>query len=332
MVTLTNKRGLPKSIVSAIELYSSKYHRGDADISMTQLIDAPKIKILKEEYADKLEEDVSEVIWRVFGNAVHKLFEDSDKDKNTILEKRFFGKCNGWTVSGAIDKLKVITELVEGKWEADQQLLPIKKATIYDYKCVSTWQIFKNTYHPKDYKDEWENQLNGYAWLLRQNGYVVEGARIIALARDWQKSKAWFESEKAGYDPDIDYPDVQIKVIAIRLWSNEKQDEYMRSRVETHQQADQLFHTQKIQVDCTDKELWKDPAKFAVMKKGKKRALKLFDDREDAQDHAKNFKDTSIEIRPSVARRWASYCNVINFCEQGRRERNGLQSTHQANA
>ena len=42
MVTLTNKRGLPKSIVSAIELYSSKYHRGDADISMTQLIDAPK--------------------------------------------------------------------------------------------------------------------------------------------------------------------------------------------------------------------------------------------------------------------------------------------------
>jgi|TARA_B100001964_G_C14099587_1_gene538676 hypothetical protein len=198
----------------------------------------------------------------------------------------------------------------------------IKKIKIYDYKAVSVWQMFRNKNNPRGYKSEWEDQLNGYAWLVRQNGYDVQSLRIIGLARDWQKSKAYFESSKDGYDQDQDYPPVQIKMIPIPLWSNEKQDEYVRSRVEAHQQAEQLFYTDNIQVKCFEKEMWKDPPQFAVMRKGKKRALKLFNDREDAQDHAKDIEGTSVEKRPSIAKRCANYCNVAIFCEQGRRERN----------
>jgi hypothetical protein len=330
MVKLTNKRGLPNSIVSAISSYTSLYSRGDADISVTQLIDSPKIKILKEQFNDQIEEDISEIIWRVFGNAVHKLFEDSksDNDKKVLNEQRFYGKCNGWKISGAIDRLEYETETNGAAWEGDQVILSVKKATIYDYKCVSVWQIFKNSYYPKGFKDEWEEQLNCYAWLLRQNGYVIERGkiRILGLARDWKKSQAWNEEARLGdgYDPHVDYPDVQIKQILIPVWSNEKQDEFIKNRVETHQQADQLYHTMKYETPCSYKEMWKDPTKFAVMQGSKKRALKIFDDKNDAQDYAKNFENTRIQIRPSVSKRCKDYCNVVNFCEQGKKERNAV--------
>mgnify|MGYP003137382938 FL=1 len=330
MVKFTNKRGLPKSIASAILHFSSKYSRGDADISITQLIDSPKIKIFKEKFDDQIEEDISEIIWRIFGSAVHKLFEDADEadNKRVIKEKRFYGQCSNWKISGAIDRLEYETETNGAAWEGDQVILSVKKATIYDYKCVSVWQIFKNSYYPKGFKDEWEEQLNCYAWLLRQNGYIVERGkiRLIGLARDWKKSQAWNEEARLGdgYDPHVDYPDVQIKQILIPVWSNEKQDEFIKNRVETHQEADHLYHTMKFETPCSNKEMWKDPTKFAVMQGDKKRALKIFADRNDAQDHAKNYEKTWIQNRPSVSRRCKDYCNVVNFCEQGRKERNAI--------
>ncbi|MDP7620924.1 MAG: hypothetical protein QGH27_03080 [SAR324 cluster bacterium] len=109
MVVKTNIKGLPESIVSAITYFTSLYSRGDAHISMTQLLDSPKIRILRDEHKDQITEDVSDDIWKVFGNAVHLLFQQSEKKKdNVILEKRFFGECNGWKVSGAIDRIEIV--------------------------------------------------------------------------------------------------------------------------------------------------------------------------------------------------------------------------------
>ena len=105
---LTNKHNLPSSIVSAITNISSNYSRGKADCSVTQLIDSPKIKILSEEYNDKLTEDVADRIWSVLGTSTHDLIEKTDNKATT--EKRLYAECNVWIISGALDRIVVLDD------------------------------------------------------------------------------------------------------------------------------------------------------------------------------------------------------------------------------
>lgn len=193
-------------------------------------------------------------------------------------------------------------------WETEEVIIPPKKVRVEDYKCTSVWSII----YPKE---SWTHQLNVYAWLLRQNNYLPISLSIIVLARDWQKSKAQESINNGG-----NYPPLPIHKVDIPLWSDEKQDAYVLDRIERHQQADMLFHTQNLQFGCTDEERWKNPPTFAVKVKEKKRALKVFDLEEDAQDYAKNTLNSYVEERPSIARRCKDYCNVKQFCELALKE------------
>ena len=298
---LTNKFNLPTGVSNAIRNISSLYSKGDSDISTTGLIDSPLIKVLKDKFGDHIQEDISDRIWAIFGSSVHHLIEHSDTTENTIKEKRFYGECEGWKISGAIDRviLKNITA-----YENDV----IEIADIEDYKCTSVWSII----FPKE---SWERQLNTYAWLLRQNRYIVGNLSIVVLARDWQKSKADESMRNGG-----NYPPLPIHEVKIRKWSDEEQDKYIKDRVVTHQEADFRFNMENIQVPCSDEERWKNPPTYAVKVKNKVRALKVFDLEEDAQDYAKNTKDSFVEKRPSIARRCKDYCNVKPFCEVARKE------------
>ena len=301
MVKYTDKYNLPTGVSNALRNINSSYSRGDSDISVTQLIDSPQIKILKEKYDDQIEQDLSEMFWSVLGTSVHHIIEHSDTTENTIKEKRFYGKCNEWKISGAIDR--VILKNLTG-YENET----IEIAEIEDYKCTSVWSII----YPKE---SWTNQLNVYAWLLRQNNYLPKSLSIIVLARDWQKSKAQESINNGG-----NYPPLPIHKVDIPLWSDEKQDAYVLDKVKTHQEADMLFYTENIQIGCTDEERWKNPPSFAVKVKEKKRALKVFDLEEDAQDYAKNTLNSYVEERPSIARRCKDYCNVKQFCELAKKE------------
>ena len=50
-----------------------------------------------------------------------------------IKEERFYGKENGWVVSGAIDRLIYEKTSFEGE--------EVKFADIEDYKCTSVWSV-----------------------------------------------------------------------------------------------------------------------------------------------------------------------------------------------
>ena len=106
----TNIHNLPSSLYSLITRISSKYSRGESDISVTQLIDSPKVKILKEKYQDELTEDISDMVWSFLGTAVHNAIEENDNDKNAITEKRLYGKIDGWVISGAIDRMVILDD------------------------------------------------------------------------------------------------------------------------------------------------------------------------------------------------------------------------------
>jgi len=101
---LTNRTGLPQPIVDAIK--ADTYSRGEADISVTQLIDPPQKVWLEEQHADEIEQDVSDLIYILFGKLMHELLEKAE----TLMpaEKRLFAKCGGWTISGGMDRIALM--------------------------------------------------------------------------------------------------------------------------------------------------------------------------------------------------------------------------------
>jgi hypothetical protein len=75
---ITNKHNLPEPIYRA--LTEDNYSRGNSDLSVTQLIDSPRIRILKHRHNDEITEDASEMLWSVLGTAVHTMFEQHEPD------------------------------------------------------------------------------------------------------------------------------------------------------------------------------------------------------------------------------------------------------------
>ena len=198
----------------------------------------------------------------------------------------------------------------------------MKRVSIEDYKVTSAWSVLISKDNPNGYKEAWEEQLNVYAWLCRQNDYKVTKLTIIALLRDWQKSKA-FESQKNNGG----YPKLPVIEVNIPLWSNEKQNKFVLDRVETHQEADYIFTTLDKEIDCTDKERWKREDQYAVMVPNQKRAKKLFNNLEEAELFKVTVPKSYVELRKGIAMRCAQYCSVDNFCKQARKEGYGKEIT-----
>lgn len=278
---LTNKYGLPAPVVKA--LTRSDYSKGDSNRSITQLIDSPRVRILRQENWDNLEEDVSEKMWAVLGSAAHKMFEETGDEKH-ISEERLFTEIDGWVISGAIDVQRIEPDGV----------------TIMDYKTTSVWSVILG-------KKEWEYQLNSYAYLVRHTkGVRVKGLKVIAILRDWRNKDA---------EQKEDYPKAPIVEIDIPLWGEDEQDNYLRERVAIHQAAEFQRLTGDELPECSEGERWQKASTWAVKKTGNKRALKVYDNEQDAQSALQSGQE--IEHRPGESTRCAAnWCRVNAWCNQ----------------
>ena len=135
---ITNNYDLPQSFVNFVR--NDKYSKGDANISVTSIIDSPRIRLMRDAHRDEMTTDVSDMIWPLFGTAVHHVLESASTDDGVTIEERLFHKINKWVLSGAIDHQKD-----DGK-----------SISITDYKVTSVWSVIHG-------KVEWEYQLNCYA-------------------------------------------------------------------------------------------------------------------------------------------------------------------------
>jgi len=285
IMKITNKFNLPDFVVDV--LTTSDYTRGKSHVSVTQLIDSPRIRILQRMHDDSIEQDASEFIWSSFGTAVHNLFEDKIKDG--ISEERLFIDIDGWNISGAIDVQQVTEDGV----------------IVYDYKVTSVWSVIFD-------KSEWHNQLNAYAWLVRKTkGLPVKEAKIVAVLRDWQRRKAAEEES---------YPDSPVQIVDIPIWSEQEQDDYIHGRIAAHQEATFSQMRGTSLPLCSEKEKWMKDDKFAVKKTSNKRAMRVFDSMEDAQHYfdSRGLDNAhSIEVRKGAATRCEqNWCRVQEFCDQ----------------
>ena len=176
-MNITNKFGLPQPFVDFIK--NDKYNRGDADISVTSLIDSPRVALMRQKHKDEIEIDAIDQIWSLFGTSVHAILERSEDDMFSETEQRLYADVEGWRLSGAIDRQEI---------NKDNGTV-----SIVDYKVTSVWSVIFG-------KIEWERQLNCYAYLCESNYHPiftpfskqkkeVSKLNICAILRDWKRKK-----------------------------------------------------------------------------------------------------------------------------------------------
>jgi len=278
----TNKYKLPKSFYRAVVQNTYDLDKLDEKyISATALISPVRQSILKIRHWNELVEDVSDSGWRLFGEAMHYVVTKANQ-KDNIVEKRLEYKVDSIIVSGKPDIY-----------------IPTEK-TIEDYKITSVWSVIYANH------DDWEKQLNIYAFLHRVNGDKIEKLRVIAFLRDFNQRKALTE---------LNYPESQIVEVPIKLWTLEEQEKYILDRVEKTLEARRLSDD-KLPI-CTPEERWQTPNLYKVMKKGRKSAVKNFENKEDAIEFINNNKDKkllSIKFFKGEDRKCLNYCPVKDFC------------------
>ena len=66
-------------------------------MSVTQLIDSPRVRVLQEKHNDEMERDISESIWSTLGTAMHHLFEETAEKQgdDVVSEERLFVDIEG---------------------------------------------------------------------------------------------------------------------------------------------------------------------------------------------------------------------------------------------
>lgn len=288
---LTNKYNLPQTFVNVLQ--RPTYSKGKAHRSVTQLINSPKIVALSEKFADELEEDVADMIWSVFGSAVHKVLEHG-KDENHIIEQRIHSVIDGWHISGAVD-LQIVN--------ADGSI------SVRDYKTTSAWAVMND-------KIEWEQQLNIYAWLIeREKKLPVRDLGIVAIIRDWSRREA---GNREGY------PEAPVKELPIKLWAPEERESYVLHRIAQHSACEFAIEAGETLPFCTPEEMWEKPTVYAVRKKGNVRAKSLHQSEAEAISTAEALgKDYEVEIRPGERTRCATFCAVNTYCQQWRDYQDG---------
>lgn len=280
---ITNKFGLPQTIVNALE--RPTYSKGKAHLSATELLNSPQIVVLRKQHLDELESDASDMVWSLFGSAVHHILEQGGDD-NHLVEERLHAQMDGWDISGAIDLQIIHPDGIE----------------VNDYKTVGVYGVMHE-------KKEWEEQLNIYAWLVETvKKTPVTALKIVAIIRDWNRRDA---GTRAGY------PAAPVAVIDIPLWSLERREEYVRTRIHAHSEALFAMETGEPIPSCSPEDCWEKPTTYAVKKEGGVRAKIVCASEDEANEELeKAGKGYFIETRLGERTRCANYCQVSQWCEQ----------------
>ena len=323
---LTNKNNIPELFARACEI---DRHRTYGDISVTQLIDAPQIRFLKA--TEEVTEDVSDMLWMLFGTAMHHILERAEvghaSARQLIDAAVTLDEIGGGKTGGAADYLrelarsefpdafnseilveKTVSVVVKGKHGTLElsgtcDKFEVAACRLRDYKLTSTY-----AYTYEESKKKWYAQLNVYAFMFREMGYEVDEAVITALFKDW-KTSGKFHSK--------DYPPSMVMDIPVKLYPHEKVKKYVEDRIDLHLRA-----MNRDVVPCTEKERWASASVWKVQKVGAKRALNhgVFDNEAQAikfmSDNEIKYPKLEIIHKPGENKRCENYCPCSGVCPQ----------------
>ena len=154
--------------------------------------------------------------------------------------------------------------------------------------------------------------------MLRSQGFDARRGEIVALIRDHNQRKA--KTEK-------DYP----KHPVFKIEWDFRESDFEQMELDVISWFSQIMDEEKLSDEelkpCSPEQRWHKPDKWAVMRKGQKKAVRLFDSEEKALAHMDWLADQPsnkgrglyIEFREGEDTRCQSYCSVAQFCPYGRK-------------
>lgn len=284
----TNKLNLDKIAydVLTFDNYRGNKHKKGHFCSVTELLNPPMVTVLKEQYSDQIEVDISERMWLHMGNAFHNYAESIlQNSSNMLTEERVTINIADKKISGGVD------------------LYDAESKTLYDIKLTSVWTI--KFLDPSDehnrYRD-WLLQSNLYSVGYEQAGFEVDKIKIWAILRDWNQNEA-------SRNPD--YQQTSNVFIELPKLPFDDLESEVRSRI----QKLELARSGNVE-PCSSGERWAKKTTYAIKKKNRKTAVKAnIADWESANQLLQNYgKDHFIETRNGEDTRCLRYCEVSKFC------------------
>ena len=272
-----NELGLPQAFINALNL---ERHNAEGEYSATTLLKSAREVMLTNRHFDEIEIDVADCVWQIWGTAVHLIFERAGIEGFT--EEKFSVPVSNSKVTGRVD------------------LYDLENETIYDWKTASTWKVQFN-----DFTD-WDKQGLIYAWLMKQNGLNVKEIKFVALLKDHSKSKARQSAE---------YPQKPIVVHTVKATDEAlpEIESFIKNKVQELEKAEKIADSELT--PCTNEERWATEDKWAVMKNGRKTALKVCSSKKEAQEYIANNGGDTIEFRAGESKKCVDgYCACRNFC------------------
>jgi len=293
---ITNSKGFSQSWVRACEYWLSQYD-SVGSISCTELIDSPRISVLRRRHKDEITVDVSSLMWLLLGQVMHKILEES-ADPNAIAEQRILVPYDGWQISMKADHI----DPIPGK---------PGEFSVQDYKISGSW-AYRHGVSPSQ-----EAQNNLYRFGYSLNGIKCTAGELEMFIKDF----SLLEKQKQGRD----YPDAEVVRLPVVTWTQEKCEAYLSERIALHKHARTC--TDDDLPECTLHERWGEPDRFAVkfVTNGKvaERACNgasRFETRGEADQWIKakkTGKQYVVEFRPGENKRCErDACWVSRFCSQ----------------
>lgn len=285
---ITNNLNLPQPLVSAVE---REYQYKDKQYSVTALLKGTCQAILERRYHDEIEQDVSDMAWLILGNSVHKILEEAQETIDQLKENKLVLPLeNGYKLSGIFD------------------LYDDKTKTVTDWKTASVNKVLFNDW------DDYKKQTLIYCWMLRKIGFDARRGEVVVILKDHSKTKAKVQS---------DYPMTPIYKIG---W-NFSDKEFEEIETEIMERFELIKEQEKLSNEdltpCSDKERWFRPGKVAVMKEGRKTAVKLCDTYDEAVLYMEDKRLDNkhyIEERKGKHTKCEDYCSVNKWCPFYKRE------------
>ena len=274
---VTNKLNLPAAFVNAV---STTRHNAPGCFSATTLNKGAKEIILSDRHFDEITVDAADSVWAVWGTAVHALLES--QPDNNFHEEYFKVPVSNSFVTGQVDSYDM------------------ENGVINDWKTASVWKVQFN-----DFSD-WRRQGLTYAWLLQQSGLDVKKCRFVALLKDHSKTKA---------KNDSSYPQRPVFIYEFDITPQDMEE--TRDRILNKVlEIESAYELGDDDIEpCSAEERWADGEKWAVMKNGRKSAVKVFDNQQDADAMAGELGNSHyVEHRPAISRKCGEYCSCKDFC------------------
>jgi len=312
---IVNDIGCPDHAFKAIFKHQGRMEPPKLDyIGVSAIMGAPLPRYLHARYWHQLEVKASETMNALQGQMGHLLFACVETD--TLTELHLEVEFEGTRILGIADYY-------------DPHLQTLGDAKFKQVNAVTAGNIRGH--------EELEMQLNIYCWMARRMGYKVDHLQGDIYINGWTVYKAYGESA---------YPKAPYLKLSIPIWEENFTANYVRERLRVHDtkaiqilrrfrpdmmpgikpHEEYLLDAAMFEIPvCTDDERFMQPTKWAVMKDGQKKAVRVWDTHSDAEHFIHNQKPVdaakmSVTERKGGYMKCKFYCDVRGFCVHNRKD------------